>query len=102
MDNTGQINTTEMIEDSQVWKDKSQSIKKEERSKLLQSSLASAVLSLFISLLNKQNPLKYKSFLVVLIKISTFLMENDGFRRSYRKQGAIKSMIKLIKDILSA
>ena len=63
-------------------------------------NLASAILSLFISLLNKETPLKYKSFLVVLIKFSSFLMSNDNYRRSYRKQGAIKQMIKLIKDVL--
>jgi hypothetical protein len=68
---------------------------------MLTSSLASAVLSLFVSLLNKPSPIKYKSFLVVLIKTSSHLMANDNYRRSYRKQGAIKSMIRLIKEILT-
>lgn len=63
--------------------------------------MASAVLSLFMSLLNKQNPIKYKSFLAVLIKISSHLMTNENYKRSYRKQGAIKAMLKLIKDILT-
>jgi hypothetical protein len=70
--------------------------------KALSSNLASAVLSLFISLLNKENPIKYKSFLIVLIKFSSYLMINDNYRRSYRKQGAIKNMIKLIKEILTS
>ena len=74
---------------------------KEMRSKLLSSNLASAILSLFVSLLNKQNPLKYKSFLIILVKCSSFLMINENFRRSYRKQGAIKNMIKIIKDVLN-
>jgi len=74
---------------------------KEEKNKLLTPSLASATLSLFISLLNKPNAIKYRVFLTALIKTSTFLMSIDTFRRSYRKQGAIKQMIKLIKDILS-
>ena len=74
---------------------------KEYRNKILSSNLASAILSLFVSLLNKQNPLKYKSFLIILVKCSSFLMVNENFRRSYRKQGAIKSMIKIIKDVLN-
>ena len=57
----------------------------EERLNLLTHSLASAVLSLFVSIMNKQQPLKYRSFLTNLIKSSTFLMEVDGFKRSYRK-----------------
>jgi len=75
---------------------------REERIKMLSSQLASAILSLFVSLMNKQSALKYKSFLTVLIKCSSFLMDNENFRRSFRKQGVIKNMIKLIKDILSA
>lgn len=27
-------------------------------------------------------------------------MINDNYRRSYRKQGAVKNMIKLIKEVL--
>eukprot|EP00347_Sterkiella_histriomuscorum_P018804 403344113 len=82
------------FKDCQDQKDKSQ--------KLLSATYASAVLSLFVSLLNKQSPIKYKQFLVILIKASSHLMVNENFKRSYRKQGAIKNMIKLIKDILTA
>ena len=73
----------------------------ERRNAILTTNLASAIISLFVSLINKENPVKYKSFLLLLVNLSTLLMYNDSFRRCYRKQGVIKHMIKLIKDVLN-
>ncbi len=68
---------------------------------LLTPGLASAVLSLLLSILGKEDPGKYKSFIGVLVELSSFFMQADrSYQRSYRKHKALKSLLLYMKVLL--
>lgn len=73
----------------------------EGKNDLLSPTLASAVLSLLLSILSKEDPGKYKNFICILVELSSFFMQADrSYQRSYRKHKALKSLLLFMKVLL--
>lgn len=68
---------------------------------VMSPNVAQAIISLTVSLLNKGNPLKFRLFFQTVVSLSSHLVAwSENYKRSFRKQGVVKNLIKLTKEIL--
>ncbi len=78
------------------------------RKSLFTLDFSQCMLNVLYSLLNNEgkNPMKHSSFLIMVIKVMTYQLqapgEDNNFKRNARKQGLLKNLIKLYKEILVA
>jgi hypothetical protein len=78
------------------------------RKSLFTLDFSQCMLNVLFSLLHgdSRNPMKHSSFLIMVIKVMTYQLqapgEDNNFKRNARKQGLLKNLIKLYKEILVA
>lgn len=76
------------------------------RRALFTLDFSQCMLNVLATVLHTQNPMKHSSFLIMIVKVMTYQLqapnEDNNFKRNARKQGLLKSLIKLYKEILVA